>query len=132
MAQNQSELTVWRKSIDLVVSVYHLTESFPDNERFGLTNQMRRAAVSIPSNIAEGHARKGDIEFSRFLKIAYGSSAELETQLVIAKEIQFILEKDSIKLSEQITEIRKMLNSLITTLKTPRANHQEPPRSQRR
>ena len=83
------ELDVWKKSIEFVESIYKATAKFPDEERFGLTNQLRRAAISIPSNIAEGSARQSDKEFIRFLFIAYGSSAEIETQLIIAKNLGF-------------------------------------------
>jgi four helix bundle protein len=77
---NHKDLDVWKKSMNLVVLIYDITSKFPSDERFGLTSQMRRAAVSIPSNIAEGAARKGDKEFIQFLMIALGSLSELETQ----------------------------------------------------
>lgn len=116
--KTHQELIVWQKSIGLVKSVYEVTSSFPDTEKFGLTNQMRRCAVSIPSNIAEGNARKGDQEFKQFLKIAYGSSAELETQLLIAKELKFISQDDFGKVQVPLVEIRKMLNTLIGIITT--------------
>jgi four helix bundle protein len=77
---DHKDLDVWKKSMNLVVLIYDITSKFPSDERFGLTSQMRRAAVSIPSNIAEGAARKGDKEFIQFLMIALGSLSELETQ----------------------------------------------------
>lgn len=112
-----TELIVWQKSIKLVTLVYKLTSVFPDSEKFGLTNQMRRCSVSIPSNIAEGFASKGDQEFLYFLKIAYGSSAELETQLIIAKELTFTTEEDFDKVYVLLIEVRKMLNTFIKKLR---------------
>lgn len=110
------DLIVWQKSINLVKIIYRLTEHFPDTEKFGLTNQMRRCAVSIPSNIAEGNARNGDPEFRQFLKIAYGSSAELETQLIISKELEFLSQVDFDTVQGLLVEVRKMLHVLISNL----------------
>lgn len=87
---NHKDLDVWKKSMDLVEGVYALTKSFPDDERFGLTNQIRRAAVSVPSNIAEGSARKSDKELIQFVYIALGSLLELETQYLIAIRLNYI------------------------------------------
>lgn len=114
--ETYKELTVWQKSIDLVLDVYSVTESLPDSEKFGLTSQLRRCAVSIPSNIAEGYSKKSNPEFIRFLRISYGSSAELETQLYIAKKLTFVSEEDFAKVNSQLTEIRKMLNKLMSSL----------------
>lgn len=83
------DLVVWKKSIELVKLIYSLTKEFPDDEKFGLTNQLRRAAVSIPSNIAEGYGRRSQKDRLHFYVMAYGSSLEMETQLVIAKELNF-------------------------------------------
>lgn len=110
------DLTVWQESIELVAIVYAITETFPDTEKFGITNQMRRCAVSIPSNIAEGHARKSDGDFVRFLRISYGSSAELETQLLIAKRLKFISSTDFAKVEKQLISVKKMLNKLMSSL----------------
>jgi four helix bundle protein len=110
------DLVVWQKSITLVKLVYQLTATFPNDERFGLISQMRRAAVSIPSNIAEGQARRTTPDFIRFLSMAEGSLAELNTQIVIAMELKYctpVQTVESIGLGE---EIRKMLNSLRRTL----------------
>ena len=107
------ELIVWQKGMELVKSVYQLTISFPDSERFGLTNQMRRCSVSIPSNIAEGYGRSSDKELIQFLYISLGSSYELETQLVISKELQYMGEEDYNVLSAINEEVGKMLSSLI-------------------
>ncbi|SEP54839.1 four helix bundle protein [Flavobacterium urocaniciphilum] len=100
-------LDVWKKSMDLVESIYKMTQTFPESEKFGLINQMRRAAVSIPSNIAEGSARKGDKELIQFLYIALGSIAELETQYMIAVRLQFV-NKDE-EMEEMILNVKKML-----------------------
>ena len=110
------ELVVWQKSIDLVMSVYELTSQFPEGEKFGLVSQMRRSAVSVPSNIAEGHARKSDKDFVRFLRISYGSSAELETQLIIAKRLNLIGDVEFARIQEQVIVVRKMLNKLMSSI----------------
>ena len=87
MINSYRELIVWQKSIELVVAVYNLTAKFPKEEAYGLTSQMRRSAVSIPSNIAEGRSRGTKKDFTQFLRISYGSGAELETQIIIAKKL---------------------------------------------
>ena len=87
--QTYKDLVVWQKSITLVVEIYAITALFPSEEKFGLVSQMRRAAVSIPSNIAEGYARKNRKENAQFINIAFGSGAELETQIIIAKRVNF-------------------------------------------
>ena len=101
--------------MDFVVDVYEMTKVFPDVEKFGLTSQIRRAAVSIPSNIAEGAARNTDKEFVQFLYIALGSLAEVETQLLIAERLNYI--KNSIEAEERLTNIRRMTLGLIKHLK---------------
>lgn len=111
-----TDLVVWQKSIRLVVAIYDATKMFPDSEKFGLTNQMRRCGVSVSSNIAEGYARKSDGDFLRFLRISYGSTAELETQLQIAKELEFISTQEFDTVSAKLVEVRKMLNGLMTTV----------------
>jgi len=110
------ELHVWEKSVELVTSIYTATRRFPEDEKFGLISQMRRCAVSIPSNIAEGHGRKSNVEFARYLRISYGSSSELETQLIISKKLNFLSDKDFDKINSELTEVRKMLNKLISTV----------------
>ena len=106
------ELIVWQKSINLTTEVYRLTALYPKSEIFGLVSQSRRAVVSIPSNIAEGYARKNNPEYSHFINIAYASGAELETQLVIAENLRFA-ETNEFKESTQILqEILRMLNVL--------------------
>ena len=89
---NFKELLVWKKSIELVTEIYEITAAFPSEEKFGLVSQVRRAAVSIPSNIAEGNARRSSADYIQFLKIARGSGAEVETQIVISKNLGFIEE----------------------------------------
>lgn len=110
---NHKELIVWQKSITLVKLVYQQTGSFPSDERFGLTNQMRRCSVSIPSNIAEGFGRGSDKELTRFLRISLGSSSELDTQLILSKELHYMDEKRYNELSALNEEVAKMLSSLI-------------------
>lgn len=104
---DHKDLDVWRKSMDLVVRVYQITQLFPDSEKYGLTSQMRRAAVSIPSNIAEGAARKGDRELIQFLYIAIGSLSELETQYLIAIRLEFIIKEETFE--SQMIEVKKLL-----------------------
>ncbi len=104
---DHKELDVWRKSMDLVEEFYRITKEFPDHEKYGLTNQIRRSAVSIPSNIAEGSGRKGDKELLQFLSFALGSLAEVETQLLIAVRLGYMDEKTST--INLITEVRKLI-----------------------
>ena len=110
------DLVVWQKSIDLVVAIYKLTEKFPREEVYGLTSQIQRAAISIPSNIAEGKMRGGNIEFKRFLMIAFASGAELETQLLISKKLPKTAKLDYNKVDSLLEEVMKMLNKLISQL----------------
>jgi four helix bundle protein len=109
---------VWQKGIALCVEVYKVCESFPKSELYGLADQMKRAAVSISSNIAEGQGRQSVKEFLHFLSIANGSAAELDTQRIIAESLHFIARGSSLMLEERIIEIRKMLYSLAHKLKT--------------
>lgn len=114
--QSYRELTVWQKGIDLVTEVYQITSGFPKEEIYGLTSQMKRSAVSIPSNIAEGYARKHKKEYIQFLRIAFGSGAELETQIEIAKKLNFIDEEKTRLTENLLEEVMKMLNKLISVL----------------
>ena len=98
MKRKHHDLRAWQEAMALVKDVYRITASFPKDELYALTSQMRRAAVSIPSNIAEGAARTGDKEFLQFLSISRGSLSELETQLIIAKELGYMLELNEIML----------------------------------
>jgi four helix bundle protein len=108
---------VWQKAVALVKSIYQITRTFPPDERFGLTSQMRRASVSIPSNIAEGQARRTTGEFIQFLSHAQGSVAELDTQLVLAVELGFCGSADVAKASDLVIEVKKMLNALRKALR---------------
>ncbi|WP_416207896.1 four helix bundle protein [Chryseobacterium sp. YIM B08800] len=112
------DLEVWQKAIALVTDIYNQTASFPKEEMYGLVSQLRRSAVSIPSNIAEGAARQSNKEYIQFLYVALGSLMELDTQLIIAKNINFISEESLIELQLKMEEIGKMLNGLIKYRKT--------------
>jgi four helix bundle protein len=114
---NFKELLVWQKSIDFVTEIYKFTDSFPKDEIFGLKSQIRRASVSIPSNIAEGNSRRSKPDYVQFLKISRGSCAEVEIQLIISKNLHFLDEINYLKLNQDIIEISKMLNGLINSLK---------------
>ncbi len=113
--RNHKDLEVWKKSMDLVGNIYQITESFPHKELYGLTNQIRRSAVSVPSNIAEGAARNSKKEFIQFLYIALGSLAELETQIIIASRLEYLCHLDTIL--EDLKFVRKLINGLIYYLK---------------
>ena len=108
-------LEVWKRSINLVLAIYTETKRFPTEERFGLSQQMRRAAVSIPSNIAEGSARKSTNELKQFLFISLGSLAELETQVIIASELGYS-DNQSDKILEELSQLRKMLQAIISKI----------------
>ncbi len=108
------DLIVWQKSMNLVKEIYLLAKSFPKTEEYGLSSQIKRSAISVPSNIAEGWGRNSSKSYTHFLKIARGSLFELETQLLIAKDLQFI--NDISTTNGLIIEIGKMLNSLIKTI----------------
>jgi four helix bundle protein len=112
VAKSYKDLVVWQKAMDLSIAVYQMTRTFPKEEIFGLTSQMRRAAVSITSNIAEGEGRKSRREFAHFLGIALGSKAELETQLILSEKIGLAKREDSIKAHNLLNEIGKMLTCL--------------------
>ena len=114
---NHKDLDAWKKSLDLVVQVYQVTSIFPDSERFGLITQMQRAAVSVPSNIAEGAARKSDKEFTYFLYIAQGSLAELETQYIISEKLKYISPDQLNTFINHKEEIAKMIYGLINYYK---------------
>lgn len=101
--------------MDVVVLVYELTDAFPKTEIYGLASQMRRSAVSIPSNIAEGRRRGSEDEFKRFLRIAFGSAAELETQIEISLRLQFTSESKTIELVNLLDEILRMLNAMTSS-----------------
>jgi len=106
-------LKVWQKAMNLTEAVYELTNKFPDEEKFGLTSQMRRSASSIPANIAEGKLRQSDGELNRFLSIAFSSGGELETQVEIAKRVLDLDRSEYKRVDSLLSEVMKMLNSLI-------------------
>ena len=108
------ELIVWQKSIQLVKETYILTNSFPRSELYGITSQMRRASVSIPSNIAEGYGRKSSKSYAQFYSIAFGSALELETQIIIAKELSLAHQVKFETAENLLEEVCKMLNSMLT------------------
>ena len=110
------ELKLWQKGIDLVVNVYKAVAEFPKEEKYGLTSQMKRSAVSIPSNVAEGAGRNHDKEFVQFLSVANGSSFELETQVIVANKLQMLSKELSDDLCRQLNEIQKMNYKLQLTL----------------
>jgi len=112
--RSHKDLIVWERSFELVITLYKVTANFPKSEQFNLTSQIRRAAVSIPSNIAEGTARSGKKEFIQFLYISLGSLSELETQILIASELDYLVSNEILS---TIEEIRKMLLGLIKKLK---------------
>jgi four helix bundle protein len=116
MTQSYRDLIVWQRAIELVVVVYELTEKFPKEEIYGLTSQMRRSAISIPSNIAEGRFRGTKKDYTQFLRIAYSSGAELETQIEIAKRIEKMSHLDYAKADSFLNEVMRMLNAMIRNL----------------
>jgi len=109
------DLDAWKESMKLVQLVYELTQDFPNEEKFGLVSQLRRASVSIPSNIAEGQSRNSNKDYKRFVEIALGSSLELETQLIIASRLKFI--KSDHQVFEQTESVKKIIHGLIRFLK---------------
>ncbi len=111
------ELLIWQKSRNFCSEIYSVTSTFPNEEKFGITNQLRRASVSIPSNIAEGSSRNSNKDFSRFLEIAIGSAYEIETQLLIASDLGFIKTEKLVLIINQLDEIIKMISKFKSTLK---------------
>lgn len=110
------ELNVWQKSINLATDIYDLTTQYPKQETYGLTSQIRKSAISISSNIAEGAGRFSKKEFRHFLNIAYGSAFELETQLIISKNLKYVDDDTFEPLNNKITDIQKMLYKLIESI----------------
>lgn len=111
------KLDIWKRAISLATKIYKATSTFPKEEQYGLTSQLRRCVVSIGSNIAEGAGRNTDKDFVRFLNIAYASTCELETQLIITRNLGLVVETESQKLSEEINELQKMIYSFTKKLK---------------
>ena len=110
------DLKVWNKAMDLTTMVYDALKTFPPKEEYGLSSQMRRCSVSIPSNIAEGYGRNSTLDYCRFLQIALGSVYELETQVELARRLDYIDNDTANKLATQLTEVGRMLNSLINKI----------------
>jgi four helix bundle protein len=115
--KNFRQLKVWEKSHQLALAIYKETKSFPKEELYGLTSQIRRASMSIPTNIAEGCGRNTDAEFARFLQIAMGSASETEYQLLLSHDLEFLNQEQYEKLNTDVTEIKRMLASLLKTLR---------------
>jgi four helix bundle protein len=110
------ELKVWQKAHELVLGVYRATQAFPAKERFALTTQLRKAASSVPSNIAEGCGRGHDRDFARFLGIAAGSASEVEYQLILSRDLGYLQPEKHAELDVQVNEVKRMLNSFIQKL----------------
>ncbi|MBZ5549813.1 MAG: four helix bundle protein [Acidobacteriia bacterium] len=117
MGRTYRELVAWQKAMKFVTEIYAATQRFPSEERYGLTNQLRRAAVSIPSNIAEGQARFSQKEFHHFLSQARGSLVEIETQLLIARELKYLQPAKADSLLAAADELGRVLNGLIASIK---------------
>lgn len=117
MKSHYKELEVWKQSIDLADAIYALTRHFPKEELYGLTSQIRRSAVSVPSNIAEGAARHSQKEFHRFLSMAAGSLAECNTQLILAERAHYLSPEELHQLTESLDRVGKMLNALRNRVK---------------
>lgn len=115
---NHKELDVWKEGVSFVKKVYKVTSNFPDTEKFGLISQIRRAAVSVPTNISEGAARQSDKELIHFLYISLGSIAELETLFIISADLTYLNEKDFNEINMTLQKIRSMLLGLIRYLKS--------------
>lgn len=118
MLTSYQQLTVWQKAFELTVKTFKITSKFPKSELYGLVSQMRRCAVSIPSNIAEGYSRGYRQEYLQFLRTGFASGAELETQLLLAKELDFLTVQEFEGTSSLLMEVQKMLNKLISSLKS--------------
>jgi len=121
------DLIVWQKSMQLVTDVYKTTKTYPKDELFGLVSQMRKSAVSIPSNIAEGHGRRSIKVLIHFLSISLGSSLELETQIIISKNLDYIIDTDFNRLQALNEEVIKMLNGLIQNKENELLNNKNQP-----
>ncbi len=122
MLKNYKELKVWQKSYQFCLDIYKLTKRFSKEERYGLTSQIRRSAVSVPSNIAEGYGRKSTPEYLRFLYIAYGSNCELETQLLLTGDLGYIKSDKFKEIQKDLAEVERMLKALIKSLENKPLN----------
>ena len=122
MLKNYKELKVWLKSYQLCLNIYKITKGFSKEEKYGLTSQIRRAAVSVPSNIAEGYGRKTTPEYIRSLYIAYGSNCELETQILLAGDLGYIKSAQLKEVQKDLAEVERMLKALIKSLEKKHLN----------
>ena len=118
MGQSYRDLIAWQRAMQLVTDIYRATGRFPIEERYGLSNQLRRAAVSVPSNIAEGQARFSSKEFHRFLSVARGSLVEIETQLQIAMNLGYMSQNEGTTLMDEAAELGRVLNGLLASIKS--------------
>jgi four helix bundle protein len=121
--QGYQDLVVWQKAMELVTAVYRITRDWPHEEQYGLTSQVRRAAVAIPSNLAEGHGRSGRREFAHHVSIAYGSLCELETQLLIAERLDYSDSAATESLMNRIADVRRLTNGLLRSLQSATPYH---------
>jgi four helix bundle protein len=122
MLKSYKDLKVWQKSYQLCLDIYKLTRGFPKEEQYGLISQIRRAAVSVPSNIAEGYGRKTTLEYLRSLYIAYGSNCELETQILLTGDLGYCKHKQLMEVQENMGEVERMLKALIKSLENKHSN----------
>ena len=122
--RTHKDLKIWSRSVDLVTRIYKVTEKFPKSEMFGLTSQIRRAAVSVPSNIAEGSGRRSAKELIYFLHIAIGSMAELETQFIISQNLGFLKVEDFTEIDKELHELLRMTTALANNLRIEKPNSQ--------
>ena len=116
MSGAYTDLIAWKKAMDMAEAVYRATEVFPNREMFALTQQLHKAAISVPSNIAEGHARFSPRDFRHFLRISRGSTAELETQLTLARRLGYMSEQELHRLMSQVCEVGRLLTGLINSI----------------
>jgi four helix bundle protein len=121
--QGYQDLVVWQKAMELVTAVYRVTRDWPHDEQYGLTSQVRRAAVSIPSNLAEVHGRSGRREFAHHVSIAYGSLCELETQFLIAERLDYTGAEATESLMDCIADVRRLTNGLLRSLQSATPDH---------
>ena len=118
--RNFRNYDAWQNALQVVETIYRLTKYFPEDEKYGLTNQVRRAAVSIASNIAEGASRESEVDFARFLEISLGSAFEVETQILIANQLGYVTAENYEPLLSQLTILQKQINSLISKIRQKR------------
>jgi len=126
MAKSYRDLIAWQKSMAFVTEIYRITKAFPKEEIYGLSSQLRRAAVSIPSNIAEGQARLSRLEFKNFLSHARGSLVEVETQLLISQNLGYLSKKQADELVMRTSELARILNGLLDAIRSSSTENREP------